>query len=453
MASLKSLPVLVVDDNQKARDAIAAVLHKLGFENVTTVADLPAAWHALAAHGAGLVLCEALVGGKFGIQLLKKVRATPQLARVPFLVTSSRKEPAIIEAHMKAGASEFLAKPFDSATLLAKLKKALAQRPEPKPSAQCPETRLLEMGHKALDGYDAQGAISYFTKAARANPGCPEAYVGLAMACKHKKDMAQYMLFMNTAAKVMVEQGDLAGAEGIYQELRLYDAQAPNPFAQAAAALATQGDHAQAKALLERAVSVEPDNAAHYMALGDTLLRLGDREGAERQVTAALKLKDDFPEARKLFKALTGQKWTDSQSSQAHAKRQEEAEEKRGTVRFWVPDLLIAVKGVEEHFTLDEMSLRSLAFNPMGHAFTPEQELRLDILKLTEDGTRPEIKRLKGLVARVEAESVGVRLLDPTPEQEQEIKDILTAAQERQKEQFREEKKEVISFDIDMLFM
>jgi two-component system chemotaxis response regulator CheY len=453
MASLKDLPVLVVDDNQAAREAIVAVLAKLGFQNVTAVGDLPAAAHALATGKAGLVLCEALVGGKYGIQLLKKVRETPQLARVPFLVTSTHKEPAIIQAHMKAGASEFLVKPFDSATLLARLKKALAQRPAPKASAQCTETRLLEMGHKALEGYDAKGAIAYFTKAARANPSCPEAYVGLAMACKHKKDMAQYMVFMNTAAKVMVEQGDMAGAEGIYQELRLYDAQAPNPFAEAAAALGSKGDHATARALLERAVAVEPDNSAHYLALGDTLLRLGDREGARHQVTAALKLKDDFPEARKLFKALTGQRWTESESSQAHARRQEEEEEKRSTVRFWVPDLLVAIKGHDEHFTLSEMSLRSLAFSPMGHTFAVEEELRLDILKLTEDGTRPEVKRLKGVVARMAEDAVGVRLMDPTPEQEQEIKAILTAAQERQKEQFREEKKEVINFDIDMLFM
>jgi hypothetical protein len=31
-------------------------------------------------------------------------------------------------------------------------------------------------------------------------------------------------------------------------------------------------------------------------------------------------------------------------------------------------------------------------------------------------------------------DAVGVRLMDPTPEQEQELKAILTAAQERQKE-------------------
>lgn len=453
MTSLKELPVLVVDDNRAAREAIVAVLGKLGFQNVTAVADLPAATRELATRGAGLVLCEALVDGKYGIQLLKKVRATPQLARVPFLVTSSRKEPAIIQAHLKAGASEFLVKPFDSATLLARLKKALAQRPAPKPSAQCPETRLLEMGHKALESYDTKGAIACFTKAARANPACPEAYVGLAMACKRKKDMAQYMLFMNTAAKVMVEAGDMAGAEAIHRELRLYDAQAPNPFAQAAAALDARGEHAAASPLWERAVAVEPDNPAHYLALGDALLRQGDREGAKAQVTAALRLRDDFPEARKLFKALTGQRWTESESSQAHARRRDEEEEKRSTVRFWVPDLLVAIKGRDAHFTLSEMSLRSLAFSPMGQAFAVDEELRLDILRLADGETRPEIRRLKGAVARMDAETVGVRLAEPSPEQEQEIRDILAAAQERQKEQFREEKKEVISFDIDMLFM
>ncbi len=455
MASLKDLPVLIVDDNESVRRAIAAVVSKLGFENVSTAGDIVEAWRHLATKGGGIVLCEAVVAGKYGIQLLKKIRSTPQFSRMPVLMMSTKKDVSIVQAHMKAGASEFLVKPFDSAILLSKLKKALAPRPKA-PEAQSQEAKLLELGHKALDGYDTQSAIAYFTKAARANAACAEAYLGLAEACKRKKDVAQQQLFLNTAAKVLVQRGDMAEAEKVYMELRLYDAKAPNPFAEAAAALGETGDPAKVKDLYQRAAAVEPDNPAHYLSLGQALLRGGDKDGAKAQVESALKLQDDFAEARKVFKAITGRKWTESEGSLAFAKKKEEEEqeeEKRGTVRFWVPDLLIEVKGRKEHFALTEMSIRSLAFNPMQDQFTVGEELKFNILKLQEVGTRPEVKKLHGEVARLDAESVGVRLMNLSPEQEKEISEILTAAQERQKEQFREEKKEVIKFDIDMLFM
>jgi hypothetical protein len=56
---------------------------QLGFQNVTAVGDLPAAAHALATGKAGPRALRGPGGGKYGIQLLKKVRETPQLARVP----------------------------------------------------------------------------------------------------------------------------------------------------------------------------------------------------------------------------------------------------------------------------------------------------------------------------------------------------------------------------------
>lgn len=455
MASLKDLPILIVDDNEATRKAIGKVFEKIGFANITAVGDIISAWHVLAKRGGGIVLCDALVDGKYGIHLLKKVRATPQLAKIPFLVMSTKKERSIIEAHTKAGASEFIAKPFDSAILLTKLKKALAAPPKA-PPAESQEAKLLAMAKKSMEGYDTQKAIAYYTKAAQANSMCAEAYRGLAEAFKQRKDTEQYMVFMNTAAKAYVERGDMAEAEQVFQELRLYDPKTPNPFATAAAVRVEKNELPKAKELLERAVAVEPDNAAHHNALGDVAMRMGDKGTAQEHVTAALKLQDDFPEARKAFKALTGQKWTENEQSQAYQKKkaeQEEEEEKRGTVRFWVPDLLIGIKGRKDHFALVEMSMKSLAFSPMDEEFKIEEQLKFDILKLTDLGTRTEVKGLKGGIVRVDSEAVGVRLRDLTSDQEKEMSEILTAAQERQKEQFREENKEEIKFDIDMLFM
>ncbi len=277
--------------------------------------------------------------------------------------------------------------------LLARLKKALAQRPAPKASAQCTETRLLEMGHKALEGYDARAPSPTSPRPRAPTPPAPWPTSAWPWPASTRRTWPSTWSHEH-GGQSHGRTGDMAGPRASTRSCGSTTPRRPTPSPRPPQALGSKGDHATARALL----SAPWPWSRQLRALpgpGDTLLRLGDREGARHQVTAALKLKDDFPEARKLFKALTGQRWTESESSQAHARRQEEEEEKRSTVRFWVPDLLVAIKGHDEHFTLSEMSLRSLAFSPMGHTFAVEEELRLDILKLTEDGTRPRSKRLK----------------------------------------------------------
>lgn len=454
MASVKNMHVLIVDPNESVQKAIVTALNKIGFENVSATGDLLGAWKSIARQQVGLLICEAVVDGKFGIHLLKKIRSTQAVARLPVLIMSSKNDPKVINAHMQAGASEFLIKPFDAAALLAKLKKALSKPPTPPASSN--EKKLLEQGTTCLDNYDADRALALFTQAVRANPKCAEAYKGLAHACKIKKDMAQFTIFMNAAAKAFLENGDHASVEKIFNELRMYDAQAPNPFAAAAASLRDKGDLKSAVALFRKALGVEPDNARHYFDLAECLMKTGQLDDAKQRVTEALTLQDDFPEARKLFKGLTGEKWTSSEQSDAAAKKKQkdkEDEEKRGTVRFWVPDLLVEVIGHKDHFALTELSLSSMAFNPMDDkSFELEKQIKINILRLGEMGATPEIKHIKGVVKRVDEEITGVELHDLTPEQEAELLQIIETAQERQKQQFKEENK-VIKFEIDMMFM
>ncbi|WP_461209518.1 response regulator [Desulfocurvus sp. DL9XJH121] len=452
MASIKDLHILIVDDKEPVRKAVAAALGKIGFTNISATGDLLSAWKSIARQKVGLVICETVVDGKLGIHLLKKIRSTQAVARMPVLIMSTRKEPKVADAHMRAGASAFLVKPFDAATLLAKLKKALAT--PPKPPAGDNEKILLEQAKARLESYDSDGALTLFTKIARANPKCAAAYKGLAKIFQTKKNTEQSLVFLAAAAKASVQNGDFGDAEQTYNELRLYDPKAPNPFAAAGAELREKGDMKNAAELFRKAVAAEPDNAENFMSLADLELSLGNKDVATQRVTEALKLQDDLGDGRKLFKALTGQKWTDSELSVAgaqKAKKRQEEEEKRGTVRFWVPDLLVGVRGFDEHFAITEMSIKSMAFSAGEGSFEVGKTLKFDILRLTDVGTKPEIKGLKGEIMRLDKEAVGMVLIDPNEEQQAAIKEILDAAQERQKEEVRESKD--ITFDIDMLFM
>lgn len=452
MASIKDLHILVVDDKESVRKAVAATLAKIGFTHISATGDLLSAWKSIARQGVGLVICDAVVDGKLGIHLLKKIRATQAVARMPVLIMSNRKEAKVAEAHLKAGASAFLVKPFDAAALLAKLKKALAA--PPKPPADKGVEALLTKAAALMDSYDTDGAVALYSRIAQAVPSCAAAYKGLAKAFRIKKSMDKSLLFLATAAKASVANGDHADAEQLFNELRMYDPEAPNPFAEAGAAQREAGDVKNAAEMYRRAVSCEPDNARLFLDLADLEGALGDSGAATQRVTEALKLQDDLPEARKLYKALTGQKWTDSDQSAAGAKRlakEKEEAEKRGTVRFWVPDLLVSAHGHKEHFAITEMSLSSMAFSPMDDVFEVGKHLKFDILRLAEAGTKPEIKGLKGEIRRVDADAVGLALHDLDAEQEEGIKELIEAAQQRQKEEVKEKKE--IKFEIDMLFM
>lgn len=455
MPGVKDIHVLIVDPNESVQKAVAGALGRIGFKNVSATNSLLDAWKSIAHRKVGLLICEAVVGDKLGIHLLKKIRSTQAVARLPVLFMSSKKDPKIIEAHMTAGASAFLTKPFDAATLLTKLKQALAKPAKP-PAAPNDDKKMLDQAFTCLDNYDADKALALFTKILRKDPKCADAYKGLAHACKIKKDMDQFTVFMNTAAKVHVENNDFAAAEKIFNELKMYDANAPNPFGQAAAALRDNGDLAGAAELFKKAIAVEPDNAEHFYQLADALMKTGNLDEAKQRVTEALTIQDDFPDARHLFKGLTGQKWTSSEQSEAATKKREkerEDEEKRGTVRFWVPDLLVQVSGHEEHFALTELSLSSLGFNPMDDEdFEIGKKVKLQILRLSETGTKPEIKGLRGVVQRLDKEIVGVELKDLEADQEKGLLEIITAAQERQKQEFRDDNKD-IKFEIDMMFM
>ena len=63
-----------------------------------------------------------------GIDLLRKVRATPQIKDIPFLmVTAEAKQENIVEA-IKAGVSNYIVKPFTVATLDEKVKKIFKEK-------------------------------------------------------------------------------------------------------------------------------------------------------------------------------------------------------------------------------------------------------------------------------------------------------------------------------------
>ena len=122
------MKVLVVDDFSTMRRIVKNTLRQTGFTNIEEAADGQKAYDRLIVEKFDFVVSDWNMPNMTGIDLLRKVRATPQIKDIPFLmVTAEAKQENIVEA-IKAGVSNYIVKPFTVATLDEKVKKIFKEK-------------------------------------------------------------------------------------------------------------------------------------------------------------------------------------------------------------------------------------------------------------------------------------------------------------------------------------
>ena len=117
--------ILVVDDEANARTSLAEMLHDEGYD-VESAAD---AFKALAKHEAfasHVVVTDIHMPGKSGIELLNELKAGDDPPAV-VVMTAQGAISTAVEA-MRAGAADYLQKPFELDELLVVIEKVLAER-------------------------------------------------------------------------------------------------------------------------------------------------------------------------------------------------------------------------------------------------------------------------------------------------------------------------------------
>ena len=131
----RALParVLVADDNADMREYLARLLRTAGYQ-VTTVTDGQAALDAVRAGAPDLVISDVMMPRLDGLGLVAALRADARTAAVPVLLLSARAGPEASIEGLRAGADDYLVKPFSAAELLARARASveLASVPEPR---------------------------------------------------------------------------------------------------------------------------------------------------------------------------------------------------------------------------------------------------------------------------------------------------------------------------------
>ena len=119
----KDMKILIVDDFSTMRRIIKNLLRDLGFTNTAEADDGQTALPMLQNGKFDFLVTDWNMPGMQGIDLLKNVRADPNLADLPVLmVTAESKRDQIVEA-AQAGVNGYIVKPFTAATLKEKLDK------------------------------------------------------------------------------------------------------------------------------------------------------------------------------------------------------------------------------------------------------------------------------------------------------------------------------------------
>ena len=111
--------VLLADDNADMRDYVARLLRE--HWTVEAVSNGQAALDAARAHPPDLVLADVMMPGLDGFELLRALRRHPATATVPVVLLSARAgEEARVEG-LRAGADDYVVKPFTARELIARL--------------------------------------------------------------------------------------------------------------------------------------------------------------------------------------------------------------------------------------------------------------------------------------------------------------------------------------------
>ena len=118
-ADHKEAHILWADDNADMRAYVSRLLG--GRFNVHVFSDGESALAAVRARKPDLILADVMMPGLDGLGLLREIRADDQLSEIPVILLSARAgEEARIEG-LRAGADDYLTKPFSSRELIRSL--------------------------------------------------------------------------------------------------------------------------------------------------------------------------------------------------------------------------------------------------------------------------------------------------------------------------------------------
>ena len=120
--------VLIVDDHHLTRDMVRIIMKGLGFNHLTAVENAFEAKEKIKEGCVDLVICDWNMPRFSGLELLQEIRAIERFKTLPFLMLTAEAYRESVREAMKAGVSDYIAKPFTAEVLQEKIDKILGTK-------------------------------------------------------------------------------------------------------------------------------------------------------------------------------------------------------------------------------------------------------------------------------------------------------------------------------------
>ena len=108
--------VLLVDDDPLIVDIVSATLGNAGY-TVGVMTDGRGVLEVVEFKRPALVILDCMMPEVPGMEVLRQLRLSPKTSTIPVLMLTARDSPSDREIALRAGATGYLAKPFDPARL------------------------------------------------------------------------------------------------------------------------------------------------------------------------------------------------------------------------------------------------------------------------------------------------------------------------------------------------
>jgi len=170
--------VLLVEDTQFMLLTEIKMLNEIGFQTIVTATDGDEAIEKLKTMGSeiGLIISDWNMPTVSGFNFLKWVRSDETCKNIPFIMATSLAEKKLTDKALKAGANDFLVKPFGIEELNKAIKNTLGTQNRPPKKSQkkarktnSGKTRIFA-GHIPITDHLVLGVLKFFISTGKFKP-------------------------------------------------------------------------------------------------------------------------------------------------------------------------------------------------------------------------------------------------------------------------------------------
>ena len=154
------MKLMIVEDSTSMRKVLRTMLRGLGYDNVHEAEDGAEAWELLRGGGFDLLISDWNMPNMSGLELLEQVRSHAATESLPVIMATSRTEKDDVIAAMKAGANNYISKPFNPPQLQAKITKVMESHAQKKSEQHTQALEKILLGSSSLEA--SMGAVLPF---------------------------------------------------------------------------------------------------------------------------------------------------------------------------------------------------------------------------------------------------------------------------------------------------